>query len=197
VIDVDFIFQIELNKGKPREKWLDADRYSKELQSTHQTLWSKPLNSGQIFTLEKKAANRLIHKSDLGEFILSSDRAVPSFFNKVKWLKQYPYLNSLPSEITQSFWNLSETIGGMAIWPATKNGGNTINQNRCFGNNQTVIADRLDLTIECIRRYYIGVESPLSETFNRYKSFFDLFGTFKNYVEFFLFQDWVDRKSVV
>ena len=193
MIDINYNFQLELNKDKPREKRQDADRYSKELQETHLKLWDKPLPNGERFTLEKIARNRLRHKSKLGEFILSSDRAVPTFFNKIGWRKdrRYSYLVKLPDDMTQSFSNLRETIGGMAIWPAVKNCGNTINQNKCFGANRLIIADRLDLTLECIRRYYKNIDSPLTETFSRYDSFFRLFENFKGYVDFFIFQDWV------
>jgi hypothetical protein len=199
MVDVRYIFQVELNKNRPTGTWLDADRYSKKLQETHQFLWSKALPNGKIFTLEKVASNRLRHKSELGEFILSGDRAVPTFFNRVSWLKRYPYLAEIPADKTQRFWDLSETIGGMAIWPAVKNGGNTINQNKCFGRNRTIIADRLDLTLECVRRYYAGVDSPLASTFERYSNFFRLFETFENYINFFIFQDWVckDYKTVL
>ncbi len=53
------------------------------------------------------------------------------------------------------------------------------------------IKDRFDLTVECIRRYYLGERSPLFETFQRYADFFALFGDFRGYVEFFLLQDLV------
>jgi hypothetical protein len=51
--------------------------------------------------------------------------------------------------------------------------------------------DRFDLTMECIRRHYIGEDSPLSATLARYADFFRLFGDFRGYVEFFLLQDLV------
>ena len=53
------------------------------------------------------------------------------------------------------------------------------------------IRDRFDLTLECIRRYYIKEDSPLNETFERYKQFFNLFESFQGYVDFFLLQDLV------
>ena len=51
------------------------------------------------------------------------------------------------------------------------------------------IFKKVDLTLECIRRFYLGIESPLYETFNRYQDFFELFVNFKGYTEFFLLQD--------
>ncbi len=52
---------------------------------------------------------------------------------------------------------------------------------------------RLDLTLECVRRYYAQIESPLTGTFVRYNDFFRLFKTFPGFIDFFLFQDWVDN----
>jgi hypothetical protein len=56
------------------------------------------------------------------------------------------------------------------------------------------IADRMDLTLECIRRHYGGERpdvSPLGPTLARYRDFFQLFIDFRGYVEFFLLQDLV------
>lgn len=53
------------------------------------------------------------------------------------------------------------------------------------------IADRFDLTVECIRRYYRVEESPLYNDLARYSHFIRLFGDFKGYVDFFLLQDLV------
>ena len=53
------------------------------------------------------------------------------------------------------------------------------------------IADRFDLTLECIRRHYLGLRSPLGETLARYSDFFALFEDFGGYVDFFMLQDLV------
>ena len=54
------------------------------------------------------------------------------------------------------------------------------------------IADRFDLTLECIRRYYSKDASPLSEVLDRYKDFFQLFINFEGYVDFFFLNDLVN-----
>ena len=51
------------------------------------------------------------------------------------------------------------------------------------------IQDRFDLTVECIRRHYVGESSPLADTLRRYDSFFGLFGSFGAYVDYFLLND--------
>ncbi len=181
-IDTTYNFQAETEP-------LDADRYSSTLQEYHRILWSKPLPNGTMFELSKISNNQLYHKSDLGEFYLSSDRAIPTFS---KWKKLEHIISQIPKDRLNNFINLAETIGGIIIWPSNRIGDNqTINGARGFN---TLISDRLDITIECIRRYYLDEKSPLYDTFNRYDSFFRLFTDFKGYIDFFLFQDWVNSK---
>ena len=64
----------------------------------------------------------------------------------------------------------------------------SINQIR---GNSRCISDRWDLTLECIRRYYIDEDSPLSWCLEQDRRFFDLFVDFRGYVDFFLLQDCV------
>ena len=49
----------------------------------------------------------------------------------------------------------------------------------------------MDLTLECVRRYYRHEDSPLAATFGRYAGFFALFEDFRGYVDFFLLRDLV------
>lgn len=58
-----------------------------------------------------------------------------------------------------------------------------------------MIDDRFDLTLECIRVFYLGQESPLYSTLLRYKEFFDLFDDFMGYIHFFLLDDLIDENS--
>jgi hypothetical protein len=96
-----------------------------------------------------------------------------------------------PEEENEAFRTAGYTIGGMMVFPGNKvDGKQTINAARGFNRK---IADRFDLTLECIRRHYLGQSSPLAETLSRYRDFFALFGDFSGYVEFFLLQDLVTR----
>lgn len=70
----------------------------------------------------------------------------------------------------------------------------TINQARGISR---LIDDRFDLTLECIKRFYINEPSPLEEALRRYASFFRLFETFEGYVQFFLLNDLVDEQGDV
>jgi hypothetical protein len=92
-------------------------------------------------------------------------------------------------EEIEAFRKIGYTIGGMMVFPGNRiDGKQTINGARGFNRK---IADRLDLTLECIRRHYLIQRSPLSETLARYSNFFALFEDFRGYVEFFMLQDLV------
>jgi hypothetical protein len=87
----------------------------------------------------------------------------------------------------ESFRAIAYTIGAMMVWPANRvDGKQTINGARGFIRS---ISDRFDLTVECVRRYYLGIHSPLDATFARYRDFFGLFVDFRGFVDFFLLQD--------
>jgi hypothetical protein len=49
--------------------------------------------------------------------------------------------------------------------------------------------------VECIRCHYLRESSPLGDTLARYRDFFDLFGDFAGYLDFFHLQDLVDEVS--
>ena len=95
----------------------------------------------------------------------------------------------LTEEENEAFMTIGYTIGGMMVFPGNQVDGKwTINGARgCLRK----IADRFDLTLECIRRHYLGQRSPLGETLARYRDFFALFESFRGYVDFFLLQDLV------
>lgn len=166
---------------------MDSDRYSPTLRRYHKLLWSKQLPCGEYLNLQNAPSNCL--KATVGDntFILSSDRAVASF-TRNKTVRQF--INEIDSDAITQFKALTDTIGGIVMWPANKIGGKmTINGQRGFSRK---ISDRLDLTIECVRLYYLGLQSPLYDTFARYDDFFNLFVDFKGYINFFLLNDYVN-----
>lgn len=183
-IDIEFDYRSDSN-GK------DPDLYSPTLKQHHKLLWAKPLPSGQIFSLEEDLGHYLVHRSELGEFSLSSD-TISNSLRHQKGMKEI--IDLVPSDQLDAFQALGATAGAVTLFPGKKvDGGLTINVARGFIRS---IGDRFDLTLECIRRHYLGESSPLGSTFDRYASFFDLFGDFNGYVEFFLLQDLVVQDSV-
>lgn len=201
--DVNTDYYLETPIGK------DPDACSISLNTHHRILWSKRLPNGEIFDLKSIKSgygkHLLYHKSHLGEFTLSSDAIVHQFFfhqhndrnqfkDRISYSKRFPCLeikNKIPEVITD-FWKNEIGITSYLVFPALQiNRKRTINQERGISSK---ICDRIDLTIECIRRYYENKNefNPLYEVLDRYKDFFALFQSFKDYVDYFLLQDLVD-----
>lgn len=182
MVNVDFNFFSDA-KGK------DPDTHSPTLRRYHQFLWSKPLPNGKVFSLEEGPGSAyLFHRSELGEFVLGSDAITHSYRKQ----KRKQWLIDQVREEAEHLFRTAANIASYIVFPKNKiDGKQTINQAR--GVNR-LIDDRFDLTLECIRRFFNQQTSPLSADLLRYKSFFDLFGDFKGYVEFFLLQDLVDEK---
>jgi len=182
MIDVSFDFRTDAG-GK------DPDTYSPTLRRYHKLLWSKELPTGHHFHLDDTRPKKYLHhESGLGEFQLASDSVIPTF---TRWKSMQHIIREFPEEDNEGFRYIGYTIGGMMIFPGNViDGKQTINGARGFNSK---IADRFDLTLECIRRFYLGQPSPLSEVFERYRDFFNLFQDFRGYVEFFVLQDLVDE----
>ena len=152
-IDVGFDFRTDTPPGK------DADLLSPTLREYHRRLWSKQLPTGHTFTLTQGENAYLLHESSLGRFALSSDAITTRLKGRAaKVLKEIPS-ESLPPD-------LGYTIGSAIIFPGNRiDGASTINGARGFHPR---IADRFDLTLECIRRHYLGESSPLAAALQRY-----------------------------
>lgn len=185
-IDTSFDVRSDTPAGK------DPDSHSATLRRYHRLLWSKPLPDGRSLELvETRPRTYLYHSSEAGEFFLGSDSVIPSFKS---WVVAAPVLDRLDDGELEAFRDIGYTVGGFMVFP-----GNQIERrwtiNTARGMHQR-IADRMDLTLECIRRFYAGdVDTPLGPTLQRYSDFFALFGTFDGYVDFFLLQDLVDERT--
>lgn len=168
----------------------DPDSTSATLRLYHKILWSKNLPKGKPFELlSNKSGAYLFHQSDLGEFHLGSDAITHSYRNQKRkhWL-----IKQIPNEVNELF-EIGSTIGAYILFPKNRVEKKfTINQAR--GINR-FIDDRFDLTLECIRRFYLGQASPLYATLLRYNDFFNLFENFKGYINFFLLNDLIDENE--
>jgi len=182
-IDTNFDFRSEISQNS------DPDRYSSTLRGYHKILWSKRLPNGDDFTLiDSYPKGYLYHQSCLGEYKLSSDAITHSYKNTKRMSH---IIEKLPIEKIERIYSRGCTVGSYIIFPKNKiKNQQSINQAR--GCNHK-IADRFDLTLECIRLFYDGAESPLTPVFQRHSDFFSLFVNFKGYVNFFLLQDLVTK----
>lgn len=188
--DPRFDFRTDSNGGDP-------DAKSPTLRAYHKLLWDKRLPNGAQFTLdyEPELGEYLVHDSHLGRFSLASDTCVPGWSN---WKRERiaDIVRQVPREELDDFDTLTYQMGAMLLFPRNGPGearGPSMNQER--GTNGFIV-DRLDLTLECIRLHYqekaepgsVAV-NPLSDAINRWSDFFDVFGSFHGYTEFFLLQD--------
>ena len=148
--------------------------------------------NGNPFELHENVKGAyLYHESELGEFFLGSDAITHSYKNhqRKKWLTE-----QIPTAVNELF-DAGSTIGAYIIFPNRRvDGKHTINQAR--GVN-SLIDDRFDLTLECIRLFYSNKTSPLYETLLIYEKFFRLFDDFQGYIDFFFLGDLIDEDNKI
>ena len=165
----------------------DPDSHSPTLKNYHKLLWSKALPNGEIFTLTDTDSNSYLTYISAQEKISLSSDSISNSYRDKKALSSI--VQDLNKEV-EEFRNLGSTIGGYILFPSKKiDGKMTINGARGFNQK---IADRFDLTLECIRLHYLGMSNPLQEVLTQNAAFFKLFESFAGYVDFFLLQDLVD-----
>ena len=111
IIDINFDVYSDTPKGR------DPDSYSPTLRSYHKILWSKDLPNGVRFDLDDNTPRLLHHKSELGEFLLSSD-SIGHTYSRVKSMSHI--INQIPSEEINSFFSTCSTIGAYIIFPSKK-----------------------------------------------------------------------------
>ncbi len=164
----------------------DPDSCSATLRNYHRVLWSRELPNGQMMELVEGYGNDYLNWDGMR---FASDSITTCF--------RYKRCRALIDEVSGSMDDYREwmesiirrlyTIGGMTIFPKH---WNSINQIR---GSRRIISDRWDLTLECIRRFYDGKESPMTRYLEKDREFFDLFVDFKGYVDFFFLQDCVSN----
>lgn len=185
IIDTAFDYWADVNPGL--SVWdakgsTDPDSTSKPLQAAHQMLWSKRLPSGETFELKP------VHGTQLqwGKFRMSSDSISNSYISNSR---MKPIVLQAREHAKEMF-HCGSKIGAFILFPGYRvDRKNTINGARGMSLK---IADRMDLTLEAIRRHYFGGMSPLTDVLDRYGDFFDLFLNFESYVDFWLLNDLVD-----
>ena len=180
----------------------DPDQTCERLYLWHQALCTRPVEGVGPFEVELTydyAYGLRLRTQDGTVFRLGSDGIIPTWSTPGYTSRFSPDLAAEIERDTDDFFRLSSTIGGYVLFPRNGEGqtGHTINQARGVRRQ---IADRFDLTLECIRRHYLDParDSPLADRLNYYGDFFALFGDFDTYVRFFLLDDLVtpDGNSV-
>lgn len=188
-----FCTSFDYKSDKPARTKPDADRDSLRLRLDHELLWTKDLRSGVRFAPTAPSARRdgyLIFTDASGDSHWYGSDAITSSYTG--WLRPSSLVGAiagLDEDQRPRYLNPPYTIGSAMIWPVRKKDRPTMNTARGL---RLLIADRMDLTLECIRRHYAGEpESPLVDVITAYADFFALFDGFTEIVEFFHFQDLV------
>ena len=180
LVDVNFDVRSDAN-GK------DPDQHSPTLRRFHKVLWSKELPIGERLELFDDHPGAYLYAEVQGRpFTLSSDGVIPTFTMRKRLQAM---LSALPQNELEQFRDLSYKVGAFMIFPSNcLDGRMTINGAKGFNSR---ISDRFDLTLECIRRHFSNDVSPLSETLDLYRGWFELFVDFRGFVDFFLLQDFI------
>lgn len=169
----------------------DADRDCRTLRDWHQKLWSKGLPGGERITWQlEPGTSCLVH----GGVRVSSD-TIASTHSNYRRLGTAQLWEDLTENERVRYDRLFYTIGGFIIFPTRPQ---SLNQRR---GTSAAIADRFDLTLECIRQHYLGqADNPLADVLSMDDGYFQLFGTgpggFATFVNFFHLQDLASRHSV-
>ncbi|MFF2244298.1 DUF6994 family protein [Arthrobacter sp. NPDC058130] len=177
VAGVDTTF--DFHSDTPGRK--DPDRFSPTLHKYQQLLWGKELPVGGRFDMRREPGGYLVHRSDRGVFFLASEAFTTRLRDKAARV-----IRTIPDDALPKYGGY--TAGSTIVFPGNRiDRKMTINGARGFHPR---IADRPDLTLECIRRHYSGeLPNPLAGALARYADFFALFRTFPEYVKFFLLED--------
>ena len=177
------------------------DRDSPKLRADHELLWTKELNSGALFAPTVPPNRRdgyLIFPDTSGaRHWYGSDAITASYTHWRRPRALADVIAGLTKKQQARYLNPPYIIGSAMIWPVRSKDRPTIYQAR---GTRPLIADRMDLTLECIRRHYAGgPESPLTDVLNAYADFFALFEGFPEFVDFFHLQDlvWPDYDKVL
>ena len=180
----------------------DADSNSPRLKADHQLLWKKELCEGQLFKLavseipKVRRKNYLIFEQTPDKSITFGSDAITNSYTR--WGKPNALAQAkaeLSDEQKRRYLNPPYTIGSAMIWPVRGIHLPTLNTARGLRKS---IADRMDLTLECIRRHYAKEPgSALADVTTNYGDFFELFCTFEKFVEFFHFQDLVTPEGKI
>lgn len=189
-IDIDFGYWRELNPHRSvweSKRSKDPDTQSRRLQTAHRILWTKRLPNGELFALQPGRRMQL----NWGKFRLGSDSSSNSYLSNGRMRL---IVEQVPEHVEELF-HLGSKLGASILFPANMvDGKRTLNMARGL---HPKIGDRMDLTLEAIRRHYASETSPLSDVMERYREFFELFIDFRRYVEFWLLNDLLDERNQV
>jgi len=198
VFDTSFDYKTDTSRTKP-----DPDSGSQLLRWDHELLWTKELRPGVLFAPKvtpRKSEYLIFTDANEERHCYGSDAITSSYTGRSSPASLATAMADLNQCQKSRYLDPPYTIGSTMIWPVRRTDSPTMNQARGFGPSGRLIGDRMDLTLECIRRHSsTESENPpagaLKDAYadffaaiNSYRDFFALFGGFREFVDFFHFQ---------
>lgn len=190
----NYLFDLypEFPKGFTLKNRKDPDKCSKELyDDLLQFFCQENLIKLSLKSIENKCQQNFRNENfytlfvefiNEDEFKLSSDYIGASVY----WAKKAGLSDN---EIIE-YLKISRTIGGHIVFPRGE-GQPTVNQAR---GGESGYYDRFDLTLLAIKKWYSKQKiskNEVAKAIDNYKGWFDLFGSFENFVEFFKLEGFI------
>ena len=180
----------------------DPNKYSTILREYHRLIWSNRLLKGKPFVLENGDLNKLIYNGDGVKIVFTPDSTTNVFKHSGRKyrdtteqlvVEQYEKIDSEIANLLKEYYENDYIIGSSIIFPISINDKSVRWTMNIARGILYKIHDRIDLTLECIKRYYDkNDDNPLISSIRRNKPFFDLFDDFPEYIDFFFLNDYVD-----
>lgn len=166
----------------------DPADFSAKLAQYQILLYTKPLPSGGFLKLRANKFNQVEAELPSGESILLT--SMPLIHQACFEADNHELLSKLPQSQVDIMLRTLVTSGNYMLIPAQPLNGYRLDD---FRKNPR-IGNRIDLYLECVRRQYAGEPSPLDDILNPFKPWFELFLSFKQFVEFFYLGNLYDPK---
>ncbi len=186
------MIDIRYNYRNDCKKKQDPDKYSLRLKQDHCVLWSKRLPNTKYGRLSLRVVNNEIVGIVDGRKLIFSPDSITNCYSYRKSTEGLRQIEGI-KELLIKYKEIDYTIGSSLIFPVLDDNNSsswTINKARGCSRK---IQDRIDYTLECVRRFYLDHtdNNPLATCLNRYSFFFELFDNFENYVKYFCLDDLV------
>ena len=201
-IDVNKLHNVGLTKGQ------DPDKLSVSLKEYHMCLFSNRKMQSCSFTIKAGQKNEIIFNNKEHEIIFTPDSITNIFESSSRWfnkMREKDIVASFVDEdhevatLVNEFHRIDYSIGSSIIFPIRFDGMTIKTSLNCGRGMSQRIHDRIDYTLECIKRYYGGSndDNPLLYCLELNNTFVQLFRDFYDFVRFFMLDDLIDCNNNV
>jgi hypothetical protein len=151
-----FVTSFDYKTDTPSRTRPDPDKDSQRLRADHELLWTKELRPGVPFAPNVSSAGRneylIFTDASRARYCYGSDAITSSY---TTWSRPNSLVDAIAdlNDEQVRYLNPPYTIGSAMIWPVRTKDRTTMNRARGL---RLSVGDRMDLTLECIRRHYTG-----------------------------------------